>query len=160
MRISKVLAVAAAGCALAGGAMLPAAAGASHSATKAKPAVASGHVFHTTLSTHAPRKGQVMTLTGTGAKKKTPYTCVLTVLKGSAYWVDTSSLKPAKSSKKGKVVCKETYEPYTAVSITGGTTSHKCPLSKKDKKAHYKCGFAVSTTDKTSNGIQYFSPKK
>jgi hypothetical protein len=100
-----------------------------------------------------------MVLTGTGAKKRTTYDCVLIVVKGATYTVDSASIKPVVSSKKGKVVCKEKYEPYTAISLTGGA-SHKCPLSKKDKKAHYKCGFAVSTTDKTSNGIQYFTPKK
>jgi hypothetical protein len=159
MRISKVLAVAAAGCALAGGAMLPAAAGASHAATKAKPAVAATHVFHTVLSTHSPSKGSTMTLTGTGALKKTQYNCVLIVIKGANYTIDSSSVHLVTSSKKGKVVCKETYEPYTAISLTGGP-SRKCPLSKKLKKAGYKCGFAVSNTAKTSSGIQYFTPKK
>jgi hypothetical protein len=159
MRINKVLAVSVGGCALVGASILPATAGPSHAASTKHPVVASTHVFHTTLSTHSPSKGTTMTLIGTGAKKKTSYTCVLTVIHGTAYTVDEGSFKTVKSSKKGRVVCHEKYEPYKTISLTGGAAG-KCPVTKKQKKAGYKCGFAVSTTDKSSSGIQYFVPKK
>jgi hypothetical protein len=151
MRISKVMAVAVSGCALGAAAMVPAIAGTGHHAVPAT------KQFKSTLSTHSPKPGQKITLIGHGAKKSTQYQCVFVVLKGSAYTI--GPIKPVKSNKSGKVKCTVTYKPYTAVSLTGGK-SHHCPLSKKDKKAGYKCGLAVSTQDKTSATIQYFSPKK
>lgn len=151
MRISKLMAVGAAGCALAAAVTLPAMAGpANHS-------VASTKQFPSTLTPHSVKPGQTLTLKGHGAKKNTNYSCVLVVIKGSNYTI--GPIKNVKSTKKGKVTCKVTYHPYTAMSLTGGK-SHHCPLSKADKKAHWRCGVAVSTTDKSSATIQYFTTKK
>jgi len=149
MRISKVLAVAAAGCALAAAVALPATAVASHGnvASKTKQ-------FKSTLNHHTARPGETLVLKGHGAKKSTSYTCVLIVIKGTAYDIDTGSLKPVKSTSKGKITCRQKYEPYTATSLSGGPPL-KCPAAKG-----YRCAMAVSTTNKKSATIQYFKGKK
>jgi hypothetical protein len=153
MRISKLMAVAAAGCALVTAVTLPAVAGpAHHPAAKAQT-----KTFPSTLTPHTVKPGQTLTLKGHGAKKSTSYSCVLVVIKGANYTI--GPIKNIKSTKKGKVTCKVTYHPYTATSLTGGK-SHHCPLSKADKKAHWRCGVAVSTLDKSSATIQYFTAKK
>jgi hypothetical protein len=151
MRVRKVLTVAAAGCALAASAMLPASAGA---AGAAHPAT---HVFHSTLNNHSPKPGAKLILRGTGALKHTKYDCVLVVIKGAKYTV--GPISNATSTATGHVTCHVTYHPYTARSLSGGP-SQKCPLSAKLKKAHYRCGIAVSNLAMTSTAIQYFSPKK
>jgi hypothetical protein len=151
MRVRKVLTIAAAGCALAASAMLPASAGtvgAAHPAT---------HVFHSTLNTHSPKPGTKLVLKGSGALKNTNYDCVLVVIKGAKYTV--GPITNVKSTKTGHITCRVTYRPYTAQSLTGGA-SEKCPLTAKAKKAHYRCALAVSNLSKTSSAIQYFSPKK
>jgi hypothetical protein len=156
MRISKLLAVTTAGCAVAAAVALPAAAGAlgaSH-----HPAVASKtKQFPSTLTPKVVRPGQTLTLKGHGAKKNTSYSCVFVVIKGSNYTI--GSIKNVKSTKKGKITCKRKFEPYTATSLSGGK-SHHCPLTKKDKKAHWRCALAVSTLDKSSATIAYFTAKK
>jgi hypothetical protein len=154
MRVRKVLTIAAAGCALAASAMLPASAGA---AGAAHPAVGSVKVFHSTLNNHSPKPGQKLILKGTGALKHAKYDCVLVVIKGSKYTV--GPITNVKSTASGHVTCSVTYRPYTAQSLSGGA-SQKCPLSAKLKKAHYRCGIAVSNLAMTSTTIQYFSPKK
>jgi hypothetical protein len=151
MRISKFMAVAASGCVLAAAATLPATAGTAHHAVGA----VKTKQFPSTLSTHSPKPGQVMVLKGHGAKKRAQYSCVLIVIKGKNYTI--GPLKNVNSTKKGRVTCKVKYKPYKAVSLTGGK-SHHCPLTKKDKRAHFRCAVAVSTADMTSATIQYFTP--
>jgi hypothetical protein len=159
MRISKLMAVGASGCALVAAVTLPATAGSAKPAAGHHPAVASKtKTFPSTLSPHSPKPGQTLTLKGHGAKKSTLYTCVLVVIKGANYTIDTHT-KNVKSTKSGKISCKMKYEPYSTISITGGAGNH-CPVSKKNKKAGYRCGMAVSTTSKSSATIQYFTPKK
>jgi len=153
MRISKLMAVAATGCALAAAAAIPATAGAAHPAATSRT-----HTFPSTLTPKTVKPGQTLTLKGHGAKKSTAYSCVLVVIKGAQYDIDLH-IKTVHSTKTGTVTCKMKYEPYTATSLTGGK-SHHCPLSAADKKAHWKCGLAVSTTDKSSATIQYFTAKK
>jgi hypothetical protein len=156
MRIHKVLAVGAASLSLAGAAALPAIAGASN---HQRPAAASKtHVFPSTLTPHTVHPGTAMTMKGHGAKKSTQYSCVFTVLKGSKYWV--GPITAVNSNKHGKVTCHRTFEPYTAKSITGSSSTHKCPLTKKDKKHHYRCALSISTLDKSSAANQYFTAKK
>jgi len=157
MRISKLMAVGAAGCAIAAGLTIPAAAGPAHHA--AKPAAstpARTKQFPSTLTPHTVKAGTHMVLKGHGAKKSTSYSCVFVVIKGSNY--DIGPITNIKSTKSGKVTCKRTFEPYTAQSLSGGP-ARKCPLSKASKKAHWKCGIAVSTIDKSSATIQYFTAK-
>jgi hypothetical protein len=159
MRISKLMAVAVSGCALAAAAAVPAVAGAGHAAPAAHPAVASKtKTFPSTLTPHTVKSGQTLTLRGHGAKKSTKYTCVLVVIKGSAYTINTST-KTVKSTAAGKVTCKMTYKPYKTVSLTGGAP-RQCPLTKAEKKGHWRCGLAVSTLNKSSATIQYFTTKK
>jgi hypothetical protein len=152
MRINKFLAVGIAGLSLAGAATLPAVAGASHPAAASKT-----HVFPTTLTPHTVHPGTAMTMKGHGARKSTTYNCVFTVLKGSKFWV--GPITQVKSSKKGKVTCHRTFEPYTATSLSGAAP-HKCPLTKKDKKHHYRCALSIATSDKASAGNEYFTAKK
>ena len=153
MRISKLMAVGAAGCALAAAVTLPAVAGpAHHPAAKAQT-----KTFPSTLTPHTVKPGQTLTLKGHGAKKSTSYSCVLVVIKGSNYTI--GPIKNVKSTKKGKVTCKMTYHPYKTISLTGGA-GKQCPLTKAEKKGHWRCGVAVSTTDKSSATIQYFTAKK
>ncbi|MDT5001635.1 MAG: hypothetical protein QOK12_3740 [Mycobacterium sp.] len=153
MRINKTLAVAAAGLSLAAAAAVPAVAGATHHAAPS----AKTKIFPSTLTPHSGIKsGTKMVLKGHGAKKNTNYSCVFTVLKGSNYFV--GPITPAKSNARGKIKCTRTFQPYTAVSLSGGG-SHKCPLSHKDKKHHYRCALDLSTTDKSSATNQYFTTK-
>jgi hypothetical protein len=158
MRISKLMAVGATGCALVTAISLPAAAGTAHHAAKPTAATpARSKQFPSTLSPHSVKPGTHMVLKGHGAKKRTAYSCVFVVIKGANY--DIGPITNIKSSKKGKITCKRTFEPYTAHSLSGGA-NRKCPLSKASKKAHWRCGLAVSTLDKSSNTIQYFTAKK
>jgi hypothetical protein len=150
MRISKVMAVTAAGCALAAAAALPAA-GASHGA------VASTKQFKSTLTPSTVKVGQTMTLKGHGALKNTGYDCVVVVIKGTAYGLDSASIKPVTSTKTGAVTCAQKFTAFSA--SVGGKTRH-CPLTKADKKAKFRCGVAVSTPTKTSATIAYFTAKK
>jgi hypothetical protein len=153
MRVKKVLTIAAAGCAISASAMLPASAGAG----AAHPAVGATHVFHSTLNNHSPKPGQKLILRGTGAQKHASFSCVLVVIKGSKYTI--GPISTTKSTKTGHVTCSVTYRPYSTVSLTTGVHQH-CPLSAKLKKAHYRCGLAVSNSKMTSTAIQYFSPRK
>lgn len=150
MRISKTLAVAASACALATAAAIPATAGAAHHP-------ASKGTFKSTISPNPVHSGQTLTLKAHGALKSTSYTCTQLVIKGKTYGLAPGTLKVLKSSSKGKITCKETFNKFSA--SVGGTTRH-CPLTKADKKAHYQCAMAVSTTDQKSNTISYFTAKK
>jgi hypothetical protein len=149
MRISKTLAVSAAGLSMAAAAALPAAAGVSHHP-------ASKGSFKSSISPNPVHSGQTLTLKGKGAKKNTAYTCVIVVIKGQSYGL-APGLTIVHSNKKGKVTCKKTFTSFSA--SVNGKTRH-CPLTKADKKAHFKCGMAVSTADKKSNTISYFTAKK
>jgi hypothetical protein len=153
MRISKTLAVTTAGLAIAAAATLPATAGtASHKA----PSVTT-KVFPSTLTPNSGIKsGTQMVMKGHGAKKNTDYSCVFTVLKGKNYWV--GPITPVHSNSKGKVKCTRTFQPYDAVSLTGGGTRH-CPLSKSLRRHHYHCALDISTQDKTSAANEYFTTK-
>lgn len=154
MRISKFMAVVVSTGALAAAATLPAVAGTAH-----HPAVAAKtKTFPSTLTPHTVKPGQTLTLRGHGAKKHTSYTCVLVVIKGSNYTINTHT-KTVTSSKSGKVSCKMTYRPYHTISLTGGP-GRQCPLTKAEKKSHWRCGLAVSTLNKSSATIQYFTTKK
>jgi hypothetical protein len=149
MRIRKTLAIAASGCALVAAGVLPATASTPHVARQTHPAVAS-KLFHSTLNHHSGVKnGTKLVLRGTGAKHSTTYECVLVGLKGAKYSIDNNSLHAVKSSKKGVVTCTTTFEKYT---VKVGSKSFTCPKAPKG----YKCGFAASTIDKSSNTIQYF----
>ncbi len=158
MRISKLMAVGAAGCAIVAGLTIPAAAGPAHHAAKpAAAAPARTKQFPSTLTPHTVKPGTHMVLKGHGAKKSTAYSCVFVVIKGSDYAI--GPIKDIKSTKSGKVTCKLTFQPYKASDFSNGKTHH-CPLTAKDKKAHWRCGVAVSTLDKSSATIQYFTAKK
>lgn len=152
MRISKFMAVAASGCALAAAVTLPAMAGTAHHSVRAT------HQFPSTLTPKTVHPGQTLTLKGHGAKKSTKYDCVLGVYKGAKYAVGPITV--AKSTKKGKLTCKVTYHPYTGSGALDGQSNHKCPVTKKDKKAGWRCGLAASTLDKSSATIGYFTGKK
>jgi hypothetical protein len=150
MRIRKTLAVAASGCALMAAGILPATASTPHVARQSHPVVAS-KLFHSTLNHHSGVKnGTKLVLRGTGAKKNTLYFCVLVALKGSSYVTDGNSIHSVTSSGKGVVTCKETFAKYTET-VKG--KKFTCPKAPKG----YKCGFAASTSDKSSNTIQYFT---
>jgi hypothetical protein len=155
MRISKFMAVAVGGCALAAAVTLPATAGTAHhsvGATKTKQ-------FPSTLTPKSVKPGQTITLKGHGAKKKTNYSCLFIVIKGANYGADYNSLKGVKSGKTGKVSCKLKFEAFKATPVDGGKARH-CPLKKADKKAGFKCAVAISTTDMTSASRDFFTAKK
>jgi hypothetical protein len=156
MRIPKVLAVAATGCALVAAVAVPASAHAGHAA---RPAVASkSKVFKTTLSPKSGIKtGTKLTLKGTGAQKNARFSCVLIVIKGTKYALDGGSLSGATSTKKGVVTCHATFKPFSG---TVGGKKVSCPTTKANKKAGYKCAFAVSNSAQTDSGISYFTAKK
>jgi hypothetical protein len=153
MRITKALAVGITGCALAGAAAIPAVAGSSH----AHPATGKHGTFSSKLSPKVAHPGTVLKLKAHGAKKKTTYTCVFTAVKGKMYAADTGALSSVVSNKHGKFTCSKTFEPFHGKLQNG--TKVSCPLSKKNKKAGVKCGFAASTIDMKSNTIQYFKAK-
>jgi hypothetical protein len=149
MRISKLMAVAASGAALVAAATLPAAAG------PAQHTMRSTHTFPSTISPKTVSPGQTLTLRGTGAKRSTKYVCVLVVIKGANYGLG-SSLKFVNSTSTGKVTCARKFEPYHAV--VGGTTRH-CPTTAADRRAGFRCAMAVSTLDKSSAAIGYFTAR-
>jgi hypothetical protein len=157
MRITKPIAVAAAGLSLAAAAALPAAAGAAHHAA-AHPS--SKGTFKSTVSPTTVHNGQTITLKAHGAKPKTDYTCVLTVTHGSNYALGPHSiLGTKKSSKHGKFTCSTIFHPFSGSPVNGGPKRH-CPTTKADRRAGWKCGFAASTLNKKSNTISYFTAKK
>jgi hypothetical protein len=152
MRIPKVLAVAVTGFAIVGAAAVPAVAHTSHPAAASK-----SKVFHTTISPKSGVKtGTKLTLKGTGAAKKSQFTCVLIAIKGTKYAIDSSSLKVTHSNKKGALTCTETFAPFHG---TVGGKKVSCPLTKANKKAGFKCALAVSNTAMTDSGISYFTTK-
>jgi hypothetical protein len=154
MRISKLMAVGAAGCALAAAVTLPATAGTAH-----HPAVASKtKEFPSTLTPKSVKPGQTITLRGHGALKKTSYDCLFIVIKGANYGTDLHSLKPVTSTKSGKVTCKLKFEAFSAKPLSGPT--RHCPLKKADKKAGYKCAVAISTLNMKSASRDFFTAKK
>jgi hypothetical protein len=157
MRISKTLAVTAAGMSIAAAVSLPAVAGASHHTT---PNVKT-KVFPSTLSPKTGIKtGTTMVMKGHGAKKDTGYTCVQGVQKGAKYWVNFGNVMPVQSSHKGKVKCTTTFAAYTATQAPGGPKgSHRCPLSKSDKHHGYSCSMSIATADRTSAANQLFKTK-
>ncbi|HTR71197.1 MAG TPA: hypothetical protein VMH41_13345 [Mycobacteriales bacterium] len=118
----------------------------------------SNGTFHSTLTPKTAHKGTKLTIKGTHARKKATFDCLFVVIKGKThYGPDLGSLKKVKSTKKGKVSCTLTFKPFEET--VSGKARH-CPLSKADKKAHYKCAIAMSTSDQKSNTIQYFTAKK
>jgi hypothetical protein len=155
MRISKLMAVGAAGCALAAAVTLPATAGtAAH-----HPAVASKtKQFPSTLTPKSVKPGQTLTLKGHGALKSTTYNCLLIVIKGANYYPDTASIVFPKSTKSGKITCHIKYKPFSGKPLSGPV--RHCPLTKKDKKAGFKCAVAVSTTNMKSASRDFFTAKK
>lgn len=154
MRISKLMAVAASGCALTAAVTLPATAGTAH-----HPAVASKtKQFPSTLSPTSVKPGQTITLKGHGALKKKGYDCLLIVIHGANYYADLNSLRTATSTRKGKLTCKVKYEPFSG-KPSSGPTRH-CPLKKADKKAGFKCAVAASTPDMKSASRDFFTARK
>jgi hypothetical protein len=156
MHISKGLAVAASGVCLAAAATIPAVAGASHQ--HRAPSVHTKQFPSTLKPNKGIKTGTKMVLKGHGALKNTQYTCVYTVLKGKNYWAASSTISGVMSNSKGKVKCVKTFAPYTGT-ITNKSGSHKCPLTKKDKKHHFRCAMDISTASKTSATNQYFKTK-
>jgi hypothetical protein len=155
MRIRKTLAIAGVGVSLAAAAALPATASTSHAAAKHP---ASKGTFHSTVSPTTVHPGQTITLRAHGAKKRTSYTCVIVVVKGANYGIG-HILGAKTSSKRGKLTCSGTFQPFKAVPAKGGKARH-CPTTKKDRRAGWKCGFAASTLNKKSNTISYFTARK
>jgi hypothetical protein len=155
MHISKYLAVAASGCALAAAVALPAIAGAAH---PAHPSGTHG-TFHSTLTPKVAHKGTRMTLKASGAEKKTSYLCLFALVKGTQHGQELNNTASVTSSKKGTFHCTLTFKPFTA--IVAGKTRH-CPLTKADKKAGVKCGFAAADplNATKSNAFQPFTAKK
>jgi hypothetical protein len=155
MRISKLIAVGASGCALVAAVTLPAMAGPSH---HAQPSSTTG-TLHSTLSPKTAHKGTKMTLKASGAEKKTGYLCLFALVKGTSHGQELTNTKSVTSSKKGKFSCTLTFKPFTAT--VAGKTRH-CPLTKKDKKAGVKCGFAAADPlhPTKSNAFQPFTAKK
>ena len=150
MRISKTLAVSAAGLSMAAAVALPAAAGTAHHP-------ASKGTFKSTVSPNPVHTGDKLVLKASGAKKGKSYTCVVLVIKGKNYGIG-SLLGSKTANRKGKFKCIDaSFKPFSAT--VAGTVRH-CPTTKADRKAGYKCGFAASTIDKTSNTISYFTAKK
>ena len=156
MRISKLMAVGAAGCAIAAAVAIPAAAGA-HPSHAAHPAGKNG-TFHSTLSPKTAHTGTKMTLKATGAEKKTSYLCLFAIVKGTQHGQDLNNAISVKSTKKGTFSCSLKFKPFSAT--VAGKTRH-CPLKKADKKAGVKCGFAAADplNPTKSNTIQYFTAK-
>jgi hypothetical protein len=158
MRISKLLAAAAAGLALAAAVMVPAMAGTSHPSHAARPAGKHGNL-HSTLTPKVARPGTRMTLRVSGAEKHTGYTCIFALVKGSSHGEDLANFTSATSSKKGRFHCSLTFKPFKAT--VAGKVRH-CPLTKADRKAGVKCGFAAADPShpKRSNAFQPFTAKK
>jgi hypothetical protein len=149
MRISKILAVSATGCALAASVALPATAGPAH------PAAAG--TFHSTISTHNPHAGTKVTMKATGAVPKTNYVCIFTIVKGTAHNENPAYDTSATSSKKGAFTCSLKFKPFK---LPLGGKTYSCPVSKSAAKSGVKCGFAAADPFKqTSNTIQYFKAK-
>jgi hypothetical protein len=154
MRTLRLVAVAAAGCAIAAAVALPATAGAGHpaSATSIKLFPSKIHPAKNV------RTGQILTDTGHHAKKNTPYTCLFIVTKGTkkgtTYGADLTSLKSVTSNGKGVVKCKQTFKPFK-VTDTKGKARH-CPLTKADAKAGFDCAIGLATSDNTSGSIKTF----
>ena len=100
-----------------------------------------------------------MTLKATGAKKKTSYTCIFAIVKGKAHGENLNNTKSVTSTKKGKFSCSLKFHPFKET--VAGKVRH-CPLTKADKKAKVKCGFAAADPfdPNGSNTIQYFKAKK
>jgi hypothetical protein len=159
MRIGKLMAVTATGCALAAAIAIPATAGAGHAAPASHPAAGKHGTFHSSLSPKVAHPGTKMTLKATGAKKKTSYTCIFAIVKGKAHGENLNNTKSVTSTKKGKFSCSLKFHPFKET--VSGKVRH-CPLTKADKKAKVKCGFAAADPlDSTgSNTIQYFKAKK
>jgi hypothetical protein len=162
MRIPKVLAVTASGCALAAAIAIPATAGAAHTAKPAHPAKPAGThgTLHSSVSTHTVKKGTKITLKASGAKKKTSYLCLFALVKGAnANGPNLTNTKSVKSSKKGKFSCTLTFKPFKET--VAGKVRH-CPLTKADKKAKVQCGFAAADpADSTgSNAFWALNVKK
>ena len=112
------------------------------------------------------KPGTVLTFSAGGATKSTEYYCLLTVTSpqadGSSLTAsNTSTLKSVKSSKKGKLSCKQTFQPWTAKDENGKT--RHCPTTKADKRAGFKCSIAVvdkATIGAQSAGVGYFTATK
>lgn len=121
-------------------------------------------VFKTTVTPSAGvGPGTVLTATGTGAEKSTNYYCVLSVVseKKDLTASNTMTLKQVTSTKKGKVTCKQTFQPFTAEDENG--TERHCPTTKKDRRAGFRCGVALAdaaTIGGTSASVAYFTATK
>ena len=152
MRISRLMAVAAIGCAISGAAAIPALAGPNHSA---HPAGTHG-TLDSSISPHTAHNGTRITMHASGAHKKTDYICLFALVKGSQHGQNLNNSTSVTSSKKGKFSCSLTFHPFHAT--VAGKVRH-CPLTKADKKAHIVCGFAAADPS-DPNGSNAFWPIK
>ncbi|HVT20109.1 MAG TPA: hypothetical protein VHE57_01815 [Mycobacteriales bacterium] len=142
MRIQRTTGVAAAACALSAAVALPAG---------GAPAAA---VFHSTLTPTTIHVGDTYKLTSSHAIPSTSYSCLEIVTKGTAYGYSLATLKQVVSSATGHLTCKQTYQAFTAT--VNGKTRH-CPQTKADRKAHVRCGIAMSTSDQSSHTSVFFT---
>lgn len=110
-------------------------------------------IFTTKVSSGTAKPGQTIKASGKGALKNTKYYCVIAVYSyrsGKAIsGPDQSTLKTVRSDSKGKIKCSVKYQPFKAKA--GGKT-RSCPLSKADKKEHFRCGVAFA--DKATAGAK------
>lgn len=135
MRIRRAAAVVLSACALSAGATLTAAG-----------APAAG-TFHATLTPTNIHVGDRYKIVSNHAVPSTTYNCIEIVTKGTGYGYSLATLKQVKSSSTGRVVCKQRYKAFSAT--VKGKTRH-CPQTRADRRAHVRCGIAVSTTDQSS----------
>ena len=121
-------------------------------------------VFKTTVTpSTGVDPGTALTATGPAAEKSTKYYCVLSVVseKKDLTASNTMTLKQVTSTKKGKVTCKQTFQPFTADDENG--TERHCPTTKKDRRAGFRCGVALAdaaTIGGTSASVAYFTATK
>jgi hypothetical protein len=151
MRIRKALAIGGTAIALAGTAVMPAAAANHHPASKG--------TFKSTVSPNPVHIGQTLTLSAHGAVKGDSYICTLVVIKGSNYVLGPGAGTHT-PNKHGNFKCSVTFKKFSGIPVKGGSKVRHCPTTKADRKAGFKCGFAASTITKTSNTISYFVGKK
>jgi hypothetical protein len=111
-------------------------------------------LFHSTLTPTTIHVGDTFKLTSGHALPSTSYSCLEIVTKGTAYGYSLATLKSVKSSSTGHVACKSTYKAFSAT--VNGKTRH-CPQTKADRRAHFLCGIAVSTTDQSSKTAAFFT---
>jgi hypothetical protein len=122
---------------------------------------------HTFTSKASPRKnvkpGRTITVKGTGAEKRTSFDCVMLIVDKkhtTAKYADVASLVTVRSTSKGKITCKEKFQPFSGT--IAGKTRH-CPTTSADKKAGMTCGIGMGdakTLGDKSASLAVFTAKK